>query len=52
MQNSCWFVGADWEREDQTQRFLDEGIWEHGHEEKYLEQVRSMQPGEKIAIKT
>lgn len=36
---------------DQTPRFLDEGIWENGYADKYLELVKSMQPGDPIAIK-
>lgn len=49
-----WFVGAyysDFEPTDQTQRFRDDGIWENGFTDKYLDEVRSMQPGERIAIK-
>lgn len=39
--------------DDQTDRFIDEGIWEHDFDDnsKVLAQVRSMQPGERIAIK-
>ena len=48
-----WFVGASWNgTEDQTPRFLDEGIWENGYDDKWLDQVRSMRPGDKIAIKS
>jgi 5-methylcytosine-specific restriction protein B len=38
---------------DQTDRFIEEGIWEHNFEDnsKVLSQVRAMQPGERIAIK-
>ena len=50
---SYWFVGASWgEDGDQTSRFLEEGIWENGYEDKYLDEVRSMRPGEQIAIKS
>ena len=50
----CWFVGAPYEKgsEDQTDHFLTEGIWQNGYEDKYLDVVRSMQPGDKIAIKS
>ncbi len=39
--------------DDQTNRFIDEGIWEHDFEDnsRVLAQVRSMQTGERIAIK-
>jgi 5-methylcytosine-specific restriction protein B len=38
---------------DQTDRFIDEGIWEHNFDDnsKVLAQVRAMQTGERIAIK-
>lgn len=50
---SNWFVGASYGgTEDQTPRFLDEGIWENGYDDKYLDLVRSMQPGDRIAIKS
>ena len=50
---SYWFVGASWgEDGDQTSRFLEERIWENGYEDKYLDEVRSMRPGEQIAIKS
>ncbi len=49
-----WFVGATWgeDHDDQTRRFLREGIWENGYDDKYLDLVRSMQPGNRIAIKS
>src|SRR5258708_28345369 len=34
------------------QRIVDEGIWENGYENKYLGSVRSMRPGDRIAIKS
>ena len=43
-----WFVGGT---DDQTSRFLREGIWESRNNDKYLELVRSMRPGDRIAIK-
>jgi len=46
-----WLVGAQWQDESQTERFLKEGIWENGYEDRYLDDVRSMRPGDKIAIK-
>jgi 5-methylcytosine-specific restriction protein B len=49
-----WFVGAAYNRtEDQTPRFLAEGIWENGYEDgKYGDLVRAMRPGDRIAIKS
>ena len=50
---ACWFVGASYGgTDDQTQRFLEEGIWENGYQDKYLDAVRSIQPGDRIAIKS
>jgi 5-methylcytosine-specific restriction protein B len=49
---ATWFVGAAYGTDDQTSRFLAEGIWENGYEDKYLDLVRSMRPGDRIAIKS
>jgi 5-methylcytosine-specific restriction enzyme B len=49
-----WLVGAYWdsnEPSDQTQRFLDEGIWENGYQDRLLDEVKSMSVGDKIGIK-
>ena len=47
-----WFVGAFYDgTNDQTSRFLKEGIWENGYDDKYHDLVREMHPGERIAIK-
>lgn len=46
-----WFVGATWDNKDQTQRFIDEGIWQNGYDEKFADQVKEMRPGDRIAIK-
>ena len=47
-----WFVGASFGGvDDQTERFLEEGIWENGYDDKFVDLVRSMRPGESIAIK-
>src|SRR5581483_11074792 len=50
-----WFVGAYWsdkDPKDQTARFVSQGTWENGWTDRFLEQVRSMRPGERIAIKS
>jgi len=47
-----WFVGAVWGgTDDQTERFLNEGIWQNGYDEKFSEHVARMKPGDRIAIK-
>ena len=48
----CWFVGAAFGDDDQTDRFLRDGVWENGYDDKYLDQVRSIEPGDRIAIKS
>ncbi len=52
--NDVWMVGAYWSDNDPpdlTQRFLDEGIWQNGYKDRYLDEVRSMRVGDRIAIK-
>ena len=49
----AWFVGSSfggWD--DQTDRFLSEGIWENGYRDQYIDQVKSILPGDRIAIKS
>ena len=47
-----WFVGAAYGgTDDRTAEFLEEGIWRNGWQNRYLDDVRSMQPGDRIAIK-
>ena len=52
-----WMVGAFWDSEeiaDQTERFLNDGIWENGHAVNDLEptQVKLMKVGDRLAIKS
>jgi len=50
-----WLVGAYWnsrDPSDQTDRFISEGIWVNGYEDRFLEEVRSMNVNDKIAIKS
>ena len=47
-----WLVGASYRRtEDQTSRFLRQGIWQNGYHDRYVEDVKSVLPGDRIAIK-
>ena len=46
-----WFVGADWDGDDQTERFYSKGIWQNGYHDKFAEHVARMQPGDRVAIK-
>ena len=47
-----WLVGATWGTDSQVDRFIQEGTWENGYEDRYLDEVRAMKPGDKIAIKS
>ena len=56
-QRPYWFVGASFGgTDDQTDRFLREGIWENGYQlegdGRYFDQVNAMRPGDRIAIKS
>ena len=47
-----WFVGSLWSgTDDQTERFLNEGIWQNGYDDKFSEHVARIKPGDRIAIK-
>lgn len=49
-----WLAGAYWDDRDpadQTERFLEEGIWENGYHNRYINEVMSMKVNDKIAIK-
>lgn len=48
---SYWFVGASWDSVDQTSRFLENGIWENGYDNRYVDRVNAVKPGDLIAIK-
>ena len=48
---SYWFVGAMWDKNDETARFLENGIWENGYDDRYIDLVKSVKVGDKIAIK-
>ena len=49
----AWFVGAAYGgTDDQTARFLQNGIWENGWDDRYLDEVRSIRSGDRIAIKS
>ena len=50
-----WMVGAFWDGQDppdQTERFLAENIWENGYQDRYLDLVKAMKVGDRIAIKS
>src|SRR5690606_11803759 len=54
IQNKYYLVGAFWDSDnpqDQTERFVKEGIWLNGYDNKFLKEVKSVAAGSKIAIK-
>ena len=46
-----WLVGAFWDGTDQTNRFIEVGIWENGYTDRYLDLVREMKVGDRTGIK-
>jgi 5-methylcytosine-specific restriction enzyme B len=49
---SYWFVGAVWNgTEDQLPRFREQGVWENGYDDQFLDVVRRIRPGDQIAVK-
>lgn len=46
-----WFVDALWDEGDQTQRFMQDGIWRNGYKDKFTNRVQSIREGDRIAIK-
>ena len=49
-----FLVGAFWDTsspQDQTERFVREGIWFNGYEDKFLDEVNAVPVGSNIAIK-
>lgn len=51
-----WFVGASFgtdggQAEDRTEEFVRQGIWSAHQPHKYADAIKSMKPGERIAIK-
>jgi len=47
-----WFVGATYGgTEDQSTRFFQDGVWQNGYRDKYLETVKMIGVGDRIAIK-
>ncbi|HAF27928.1 MAG TPA: hypothetical protein DCG75_02670 [Bacteroidales bacterium] len=45
-------VGHFWGKENQMERFIEDGIWENGHEEKITNTVNSVKEGDVIFLKS
>ena len=50
----CWFVGAYSDSDDthHDTEFIEQGIWQNGYTDKFLDDVKQVKVGDKIAIKT
>jgi 5-methylcytosine-specific restriction protein B len=48
----AWLVGAYWDGDDMTDLFRQEGRWENGYDDRFLEKVRAVREGDRIAVKT
>ena len=50
----AWFVGAAFGggTDDKADRFIREGVWEHGFPDRWIEEVKSIGVGDRIAIKS
>ncbi|MEZ4842966.1 MAG: AAA family ATPase [Bacteroidia bacterium] len=49
---SHYVLGASWEGNDQTERFIQNGIWENGYTDKFLDLVNGVNIGDRVAIKS
>ncbi|GAW97618.1 MULTISPECIES: AAA family ATPase [Colwellia] len=48
-----WFLGASYgSTDDQTERFLKDGIWQNGSDDKFLDIIKEIKVGDKVAIKS
>ena len=52
MINLCWYVGAVWSNKDMTDKFISEGYWENGWDDKFTDIVNQIKVGDKISIKS
>ena len=49
----AWYVGAtNGKDEDYSEQFIAENRWENGWEDRFIDEVKSMKPGDRIAIKS
>lgn len=53
---SYYLLGAAWygndDNPDQSERFIENGIWENGYEDKFLDVVNGVNVGDRVAIKS
>ncbi len=46
-----WVLGAKWGADDMAPTFIAESRWENGYADKYLDKVKSVRVGDRVAIK-
>lgn len=51
-EGNYFLSGSIWDKDDQTNRFFEEGIWENGYEEKYADEIKSSKPGDILFAKS
>lgn len=49
---SFFLAGSYWSGDEQSQRFFDEGVWENGHDEKFIDDVNSTNVGDIVFLKS
>lgn len=49
-ETNYWLVGSKWDSIDKTEDFVRDGVWINGFGDKYLDRVKSVNIGDKIAI--
>ncbi|MCK4269406.1 MAG: AAA family ATPase [Methanogenium sp.] len=47
----CWYVGAYPGGVDKSNEYIEKGIWVNGYDDRFIDQVNSIQKSDKIAIK-
>lgn len=47
-----YLAGSFWSGDEQSNRFFNNGVWENGHDEKFLNVVRSTQVGDIVFLKS
>lgn len=49
---SYYLLGANWDGDDQVERFIQNGIWENGYDNKYHDIINNVKINDKVAIKS
>ena len=47
-----WTLGANWDGIDLTDQFVTERRWENGYTDQYIERVKQVKTGDRVAIKS